>query len=312
MTSVFCDLDKDLYMYSVPSLSRNYLSKRFPSVDFYYAPSLEPTSVLNHDVYWGNTPPEDLLSLLPNLEWIHLGCVGLDRVLKIRGDTSCLKITNSPGSVTESVSAHTLYQLFYFLRDGRRIYFMNADLNLQNRQYYNLSSPLPGSVYGLKVAIIGFGHIGKSVGSALVALGADVHGYGTRSYEHSGIIVSPLDSFLRNSSQYDCVISLLPQQDSLVSFFGEQIFCSLKESCIFINNGRSSHVDEFALRASITHGNIRFASDTVDNPAMFTELFNNGYDVLVSPHIAAVGPHYWPKQIDLFAKLLQDFTEAKH
>lgn len=309
MISVFCDLDLDLYMYSVPSSCREQLVKCFPSISFEYASSLDSNCIHDYNVYWGNRPPAELLSLLPNLQWIHLGCVGKDRILNIKGDTSFLKVTNSPDSVTEAVCSHTLYQLFYFLRDGRRIHDMNDNLNHQNREYYNLSSPLPASVYGLKVAIIGFGNIGKSIASALTVLGADVYGYGTRSYEYSGIMVAPLDSFYSDSHQFDCIISLLPQHQSLTSFFEKKIFSRLKNNCIFINNGRSSHVDESALRSFIENGSLRFASDTIENPSMFVDLFNNGYDVLISPHVAAVGPHYWPKQIDLFSNLLNDFIK---
>ena len=186
---------------------------------------------------------------------------------------------------------------------------MNQDLNIHNRNTYDLCDPLPGSILDLNVAIVGFGSIGKTVGTALSVLGANVHGYATRRYQYNGITVSPLDSFCRDASKFDCVISLLPQHSSLISFFGDELFKSLKAKCILINNGRSSHVDELALRPYILNKSIRFASDTIDNTSMFVDLYNKGYDVLTSPHIAAVGPNYWPKQIDLFSKLLDDFLD---
>lgn len=309
MISVFCDLDLKMYMYCVPSESRKYLKSRFENVDFHYSSLLSPNTCHDYNVYWGNRPPANVLSLLPDLQWIHLGCVGRDRINLINEDTSHIKLTNSPDSVTDAVASHTLFQLFYFLRDGYRLHYMNENSDFQNRSYYNKSTVIPGSAYRLNVAIIGFGNIGKSVGCALKSLGAYVKGYATREYKYHGISVSPLEKFLGECSTFDCIISLLPLHNELDNFFNKEVLCSLQDKCILINNGRSSHVDEFHLHGLILQRKIRFASDTVEAPAVFTDLYQRGFDVMISPHIAAVGPHYWPKQIDLFSNLLQDFLD---
>ena len=119
MELIFCDLDLNLKMYNVPEIYRTKLSNNFKSSNFVYKSDCKNIDTKDFRIYWGNRLPKDFLDRFPKLEWIHFGSVGIDRFESIKDNKKRkILVTNSPNSVTDGMYAHTMFQVFYLLRQG--------------------------------------------------------------------------------------------------------------------------------------------------------------------------------------------------
>ena len=100
-------------MYTVPQYLRKRLSALHADVEFIYGENISAHSNTSFDIYWGNRPPRDLLKIQKKIRWIHLGCVGIDRIKNFCFLKQTVLVTNSPGSATEGVANHTLSNTRY-------------------------------------------------------------------------------------------------------------------------------------------------------------------------------------------------------
>jgi phosphoglycerate dehydrogenase-like enzyme len=192
MELIYCDLDININMYNVPKVYRKELSEKFKECSFIYESEVNNKNLWDVKIYWGNRLPKDFLKIFPNLKWIHFGSVGIDRFQKINNpEKEKITVTNSQNSVTKGMYAHTLFQIFFLLRQGYLINRMRS-LNSLSRENYDMNYKKILNVNDLKVLIVGYGNIGSQLGSTLKQMGAKVTGIafkerkskdGTKIYE---------------------------------------------------------------------------------------------------------------------------------
>ena len=99
----------------------------------------------------------------------------------------------------------------------------------------------------------------------------------------------------------------IPAYQKLISCI-EQFFDQMPSNSYFINNGRSSHVNENDLCLALKRNLSAAAIDVLDlerisKKTNLLEIEN----LLITPHIGAVDPSYWPSQIELFEYNLECF-----
>ena len=155
-------------------------------------------------------------------------------------------------------------------------------------------------VAGTKAVIVGYGNVGRAIGTKLAALGVDICGltrhrifHGNRTIEHSNI-----RTFLREA---DWLILALPSTMGTDDFLNAKLIRKLPRKCVVINVGRGNAVDERALYAALKAKRIAGAYlDVRKHEPSATVLEAPGYvkgladlpNCIVMPHASAFSPRY--------------------
>ncbi len=304
---VFCDLDLDIRMYSVPLYLRERLDALDVNIQFSYGENISNQTKMHFDIYWGNRPPENLFEIQKNIKWIHLGCVGIDRIQKIRCLRKDLLVTNSPGSATKGVANHTMYQIMNMYRQGSILHKIKNNIEIiQGRKLYDQG--FFDVLNDKKVTIVGYGDIGRELRKYLEAFNCNIIGVASKA-RNEQIKIYEIKDLLKAVENADIVIGLLPEKEELKQVFNQTFFNSFCGD-LFINNGRASHVNESALLKALNKNIIKGAALDNYQPDGAIARSEKKPNLLLSPHIAVCNPNYWEKQTKLFTSNLKKFQSG--
>jgi len=138
---------------------------------------------------------------------------------------------------------------------------------------------------GLKIGIIGFGTIGKTVAGIATAFGMEVLTTTRTGKPVDGARSVDLETLLRESD----VISLhCPLTEATRHFINEQRLALMKQSALLINTSRGPLIDEAALTQALNESRIAGAALDVlsteppaaDNPLLHAK------NCIITPHVA--------------------------
>lgn len=140
---------------------------------------------------------------------------------------------------------------------------------------------------GKTMGIIGFGRIGRAVGSIAKAFGMHVIAYNRSQCEEGKAIGSyvNLDELLATAD----VISLhCPLTAENTGMIGAENIAKMKDGAILINTARGPLVDEAALRAALESGKLRGAACDVISaePMKADNPLKDAPNCIVTPHMA--------------------------
>jgi len=123
--------------------------------------------------------------------------------------------------------------------------------------------------------------------------------------------------------QCDLVVNALAATDSTDGFFNADVFGRMKPGAVFANFGRGCTTDEDALMRALGHNekNGRWEKDGwlggavldvfTEEPLPSGSPLWKAPNVLISPHVAAVSPHFWERQLALFTRNLWHFLAGE-
>lgn len=311
---VFCDLDGSTSMYSVPEHYRSSLRKSFDGVEFLYSGSTKGRSK-EVKVYWGNLLTDESVERFPNLQWVHFGSIGVERIYKIRESArKHLIVTNSTGTMTNGIVTHTLYQILYLIRQGQAL-SCHDDKEIFSRQSYDIVFSKIKNISEVSVLVIGYGSIGRELVRGLngIAMSVDVASRTRREVE-GGRYSYTLSEVKEIAGNYDVVVSVLPYSESLVDIYNREFFRAMRVGAYFINNGRGAHVNEDDLLVAIERGWVGGAALDVckHEPIDQNHRLVHCRDLLVTPHVAAVDPGYWERECSLFGTNLEWYKRGEY
>ncbi|MCB0103928.1 MAG: D-2-hydroxyacid dehydrogenase [Anaerolineales bacterium] len=188
-----------------------------------------------------------VLDTLPNLRWVQSMWAGVEPLLdpSLRRD---YMLTNARGVFGGLMSE---YVIGYLLAHERKI-FQRAES--QKNMIWDHS--LTGSLKGKTIGLLGVGSIGAEVAKTARFFGMKVHGY-TRESEHC----KDVDHYFHSdpaefASRLDYLVSILPNTRSTQRIIDEKVLNALPPHALFINVGRGSAVDEFALLEALSNNRI--------------------------------------------------------
>ncbi len=206
-----------------------------------------------------------------------------------------ITVTHTPGHNALSVAEHTLGLT---LATARRL---TAARNLvaegRWRDEYTLGTRLSGSTVG----IVGFGNVGKRVGTLLSGFDVDILAYDPYVHDIDTELVggerTSLDTLL---SESDVVVLTAELTDETRGMIGERELSLMDSSAILVNTARGPIVREEALVSALSSGSIGgagldvFASEPLGADSELLELEN----VVVTPHVAAMTAECRAENID--------------
>lgn len=231
---------------------------------------------------------EELLELLPGVSGLIAGLEPLDREVLTK---SALKVISRCGSGLSNVDIEVAKELGIIVKNtpqGPVIavaeltigcllallrHVSQMDYDLHNKKW---TKKIGRQLFGMQVAVIGYGNIGRAVGERLSALGVKV------------LVVDPQ---LPNSFELEAalkqadVVSLHSSGEECL--LGEAQFRLMKKGSYLLNAARGSLVDEAALVAAIEEGRIAGAWVDTFKQEPYIGPLTRFSQVILTPHVGS-------------------------
>lgn len=225
----------------------------------------------------------------PHLKLVQMLSAGYDRADLDAARKSGVPLCANGGANSVAVSEHAILLM---LSMSRQLIVQHN--NVKAGRWHGNSPPTVHEVRNKVLGIIGLGTIGKKVAKLALAFGMTVHYYDiVRLKEEEedalGVRFRLLPEILRHSD----VLSLhVPLNDSTRGMIGKDELAIMKKSAIIVNTSRGPVIDERAMTAALSAGNLFGAGLDVfdeeptpaDNPLL---QLNN---VILTAHLA--GPTF--------------------
>lgn len=182
---------------------------------------------------------ENVFKRAPQLKAIARIGIGIDNVDLAAAKKYGIKVSNTPDGPTQAVAEMTLTALLALIH---QIFLANEDIHngvWKKRIGYSIS--------GIKVLVIGYGHIGRKTSELLKSLGAEILVYD--KYDLSASTCS-----LENGLQSADVVTLHASGNEEI--IGNREMELMKQGVVLLNSARGALVNEEALYNNLQSGKI--------------------------------------------------------
>ena len=257
-------------------------------------------------IFFGNRIKSEDLIFLPNLKYIHLGCVGYNNLSVDKLKDKKIILSNSSNIVEDAMAEMVLTALMWF---NKRMYEIN-EIDKISRNFFNKFYPDLKLLSNLKVLVYGYGLVGfKTVG--YIKKFTENVTIVKRQIKKNTNIIDPKTA-LKVVNEYDYVINCLPLNSSSEKYFNKEYFELMNPKSVYINVGRSATTVFDDLIYAIKHKLIRGAFlDVYDKSDLKKINANINNRLLISPHISGWHNEYWKIQSKLCVNNFIKFKEEK-
>jgi len=248
----------------------------------------------------------DVLAVTPHLRWLHIMSAGINHLLSPELAATPALLTNGKGAFSSSLGEWVMGAILYFAKDFRRL------IRVQGEGRWEPCDVT--EVKGQTVGIVGYGDIGREVGTRAHAFGMHVLGLTRRGPatpppgDPAEAIFGPAER-LDMIARCDYVVVTAPLTPETRGLMGAAEFAAMRPDAVLINIGRGPVVDEQALIAALSQGRIKGAALDVFHEEPLPEghpLFRLE-NVLLSPHCADHTPTWLRDAMQLFLENLQRY-----
>ncbi|XP_049458405.1 probable 2-ketogluconate reductase isoform X2 [Epinephelus fuscoguttatus] len=244
-----------------------------------------------------------LLSLLPSLKVVANGGVGIDHLDVPYISSLGVKVTNTPGVVSDATADMAMGLLLASARkivEGHQIAVAPNSTHMTQRL---MGEEVTGSTMG----IIGMGHIGCKI--AKRGKGFDMkilyHNRNRRSVEDEQAVGASycenMDDLLKESDFVVLVVNLTPETTGLIS---HRELALMKPTATLVNISRGLVVDQDALVKALQSGTIHAAALDVTYP----EPLPRDHPLLGLPNVV-ITPHLGTNTYTTTTKMVQRMVE---
>ena len=144
-----------------------------------------------------------------------------------------------------------------------------------------------GDASGLRVLVLGFGSIARTLAAMLVPFDCEIVGVARSARDG----VHGSDELPVLLPEADVVVNLLPLTDATQGSIGARELAAMREGALYVNAGRGATTDTAALVAALQAGRIRAVLDVVDpEPLPADHPLWAAPGVMISPHSAGDTP----------------------
>lgn len=223
----------------------------------------------------------DLIERLPNLEIIASYSAGLDGIDTGTAERRGVKVANTSHILCDDVADIALWLV---IGVARRL--LAADRYIRVGAWPGGAFPLTRSMRGLKVGILGLGHIGQAVAQRLTSCGAEV-GYHNRSSK-LGVSYPYFDQLVSMARWCDGLVVCCPGGAKTHHLVDRDILRAVGPEGFVVNIARGSIVDEAALIRCLEEGDICAAGlDVFANEPEVPERLRQDDRVILLPHLGS-------------------------
>ncbi|XP_047329597.1 glyoxylate/hydroxypyruvate/pyruvate reductase 2KGR-like [Impatiens glandulifera] len=265
------------------------LDKRFKLFRFWHFPQ-EHTFLSEHSAtiraVVGNASigaNANLIDALPSLEIVSSFSVGLDKVDLAKCKDKGIRVTNTPGVLTEDVADLAIGLMIALLRR-----LCESDRYVRGglwKKKGNFKSTTKFS--GKSVGIIGLGRIGLAIAKRAEAFGCPISYY-SRSPKATSNYYKYYPTVVDLASNCEILVVACALTEETRHIINREVIDALGPEGVVINIGRGPHIDEAELVSALVEGRLGGAGlDVFENePEVPDQLFELE-NVVLTPHVGS-------------------------
>ncbi len=240
--------------------------------------------------------------LTPTLRWVQSVSAGVEQFPIDRLASSGVTLTTARGIHGPQVAEHAFALLLSLTRRVGEAMRAVPARHWRPRMGYELA--------GRTLGVLGLGTIGEEIARRGAGWGMRVIGTKRDPASYTGVaeLVLGPESTVEVCRRSQAVMVVLPAGAATDGLVGAEALEALGDGWL-VNVGRGSVVDEPALIRALTSGSLRgagldvFAEEPLPPSSPLWDLPN----VVVTPHMAGLSPHYGPRLAAIFARNLAAF-----
>lgn len=224
----------------------------------------------------------ELLARLPNLEVISVSSAGLDAI-----DTDAAAARSIPIFNTSSILADDVADLALWLILGTTRNLVRADNFVRNAEWTKENYyPLGRTIHGMKIGILGLGHIGKAIARRLEVLGAEVS-YTGRNQQSD--VTLPYFKNVHELAQWSEVLVVsCPATAATYHMVDASVLRALGNDGIVVNIARGNIIDEQALVTALEHNELfAVGLDVFEHEPKVPQALIDNPKAILLPHIGS-------------------------
>jgi len=170
-------------------------------------------------------------------------------------------------------------------------------------------------INGSVLLVVGFGSIGRELARIASAFRMRVWGvtrFGKGDMTHAERIL-PVAELNEALPQADYVVIAAPETSETKHLIGASQIARMKRTARLINVARGSLLDEAALMHALHSRIIAGAAldVTAPEPLPSDSLLWHTPNLFITPHTSAISERLWPRETELFLKLLDEWFSGK-
>jgi lactate dehydrogenase-like 2-hydroxyacid dehydrogenase len=223
--------------------------------------------------------PADLAKALPSLGVIAINGVGLDKVDLALARGRGVRVTTTPGALSDDVADLAIGLTISLLRS-----IPAADAYVRAGSWAKSDYPLGRKVSGRAFGIVGLGAIGAAIAARLVPFGLVAY-TGPRRKPAPYVYY---DTLLELAETSDVLVVACPANASTRHIVDANVLAALGPDGYLINIARGAVVDEAALIEALGAGNLAGAAlDVFENEPHVPAALRASPRVVLTPHVAS-------------------------
>ena len=271
----------------------------------------------------GNLSPE-LLDKAANLKWIAYWSAGMDGKVTPELRARNLLLTNASGVHGPNIAEHVMMYMLMFTRN-EPFYFRNQLARQWKRdnwgqEKWNRQPARSGTseLSGQTLGIVGLGRIGEAL--AVRAKSFDMRVIATKRDPNArydaGVTLDAVygqDELPRLLNEADHVCIALPYTPDTHHLINAAALAHIKPTAYLYNIGRGKLIDEAALAAVLESGALAGAGLDVfeTEPLQADSPLWDMENVILTPHVSGLTPHYFSRMARLFGDNLRRFLNGE-
>jgi phosphoglycerate dehydrogenase-like enzyme len=260
---------------------------------------------------------------VPRLRWIQLYSAGVDALLAHPLLRTSVRITTASGIHAVTMAEYTFAAVLACYHQLPRVLEWQSEARWPTAEE-RLSLFAQAELWGKTLGVVGYGSVGRHVARLAVAFGMRVLAMqrGADPNDRGFTLPGTGDPEGRLPAHYyapaelhamlaesDVVVIAAPLTAATRGLFDETAFAAMKPTAYLVNCARGEICDETALVCALQARRIAGAALDVfpEEPLPRDHPLWRLPNVLLSPHISALSPHYGERAAALFAENLRRF-----
>lgn len=253
----------------------------------------------------------EILQQCPNIRFIGTLATGYNVIDTAACKERSIPVCNVPAYSTDAV-AQTAFSLLLELtvRAGHHSGAVHEGRWTSCRDFCFWDSPIT-ELAGKTMGIIGFGSIGKAVGTIAKAFGMKVLAAGSRPTEEGRAIGEyvDLDTLLAHSDVISLHCPLFPETEKIIN---RDAISKMKDGVLILNTSRGPLIDSEALAEALRSGKVAGAGVDVlpIEPPPADEPLLHAPNCVITPHLAWASTEARARLVDITVDNLRSFLNG--
>lgn len=262
----------------------------------------------------------------PQLRWVQLDTAGADGVLGTPLWRSGVALTTLSGVGPPTAAEHAMMLV---LAMAHHLPMMTE---LQHRRVWPSPAErwdrlMPRELRGATLGVVGYGSIGREIGRLARAFGMSVLGLRQGTTRPPSYALPPVGDpadaepdrmygpgdLHAMLAECDYVVLVVPSTPATFKLIDEAALRAMKPGAMLLNVARGAVVDEPALVRALREGRLAGAGLDVfeEEPLPAASPLWSMENVIITPHVAGLTPHYHERIMDLFAQNLRRYLASE-